>query len=100
VTPRPFRVELSPEAKSTKDDLEVTNPKRFRKVLKTLALLETNHHHPSLNIHKFKSKKGPNGEQVWVAYVENNVPAAYRLLWCHLQGRAGTIFVIAVTTHP
>lgn len=39
--------------------------KIFKAVLKTLAFMEANLRHPSLNAHEFKSLKGPLGEKVF-----------------------------------
>ncbi|BBJ31349.1 hypothetical protein RAS_04580 [Rickettsia asiatica] len=55
--------------------------KRLKAVKKTLAYLQMNPRHPSLNTHKYKSIKGHNGEEIFEAYAENNTPTAYRIFW-------------------
>ena len=50
--------------------------KRLKAVRKALGYLETNPKHPSLNTHKYTSLSGPNNEEVFEAYAENNTPAA------------------------
>ena len=48
-----FRLEFQPEAEAVLTDLQQTNPKKYRKVLKTLGLMQTNIRHPSLKTHKY-----------------------------------------------
>ncbi len=68
-------------------------------VLKTLGLLQSNPRHPGLHTHKYDRFTGPNGEDVFAAYVENRTPAAYRLFFCYGPER-GQITVLAITQHP
>ena len=51
----------------------------LKAVRKCLELLETNLRHPSLKTHEFRSLKGPNGEKVFEAYVQQKTPGAYRI---------------------
>jgi hypothetical protein len=60
---------------NAKDDFEQLqndpSKKRILKdVLKTFAFMETNLRHPSLNTHEYKNFKGPDGEKVFTAYVQ------------------------------
>jgi len=73
--------------------------KRFKAIRKALGYLETNPKHPGLNTHKYQSIKGPNGEEVFEAYAENNTPAAYRIFWCYGPNKK-EITIIAITPHP
>lgn len=73
--------------------------KRLKAVRKTLAYLQTNPRHPSLNTHKYSSIKGENGEEIFEAYVENKTPAAYRIFWCY-GPKKGQITIKAITPHP
>jgi hypothetical protein len=73
--------------------------KRLKAVRKALGLLEHNPRHPGLNTHKFTSKRGPNGEDVFEAYAENNTPGAYRIFWIYGPGK-DVITVVAITAHP
>jgi hypothetical protein len=78
----------------------------LRQVRKVLALLETNLRHPSLNTHKFRSLRGPNGEEVFEAYVQNQTPGAYRVFFFYgpdrVEGsrRIPVLTIIAITPHP
>jgi plasmid stabilization system protein ParE len=71
----------------------------LKAVRKTLGLIETNLRHPSLNTHEFTSLKGPNGEKVFEAYVQQRTPAAYRIFWYYDPGR-NQITIVAITPHP
>lgn len=56
-----FSLKLSTEAKETITYLEQNQPKKYRKVIKTLAFMETNLRHQSLNTHKYLDLFGQNG---------------------------------------
>lgn len=68
-------------------------------VKKTLALMQHNLRHPSLNTHEFTSLKGPHGEKVFEAYAQHNTPGAYRIFW-YYGPRKNQISVVAITAHP
>jgi hypothetical protein len=97
----PFALLFTAEADGQMDKLE-ENPalaKRRKAVNKALAFLEHNPRHPGLNTHKFGALKGPNDEDVFEAYAENNSPGAYRIFWCYGPGK-DVITVLAITPHP
>ncbi len=94
-----FRLQFSTEAKEVLASLEQTDSKKYKKVLKTLGLMESNLRHLSLNTHKYESLIGPNGEEVFEAYVENKTPAAFRIFWHYGPGRE-VITILAITPHP
>lgn len=77
-----------------------------RQVRKILALLETNLRHPSLNTHKFRSLRGPHGEEIFEAYVQNETPGAYRVFFFYgpdrVEGgrRIPVLTIVAITPHP
>ncbi|HAH19440.1 MAG: hypothetical protein A2Y00_09960 [Omnitrophica WOR_2 bacterium GWF2_43_52] len=68
-------------------------------VKKTLALMQHNLRHPSLNTHEFTSLKGPHGEKVFEAYAQASTPGAYRIFW-YYGPRKNQISVAAITPHP
>lgn len=78
----------------------------FKQVRKTLGLLEQNLRHPSLNTHKFRSLRGPAGEEVFEAYVQNQTPGAYRVFFYYGPDRieAGrripVLTIVDITPHP
>ena len=97
----PFVIKLTIFAASDYQYLE-DNPafaKRFKAVRKTIGLLENNPRHPSLNTHKYQTKRGESGEDVFEAYAENNTPGAYRIFW-HYGPEKNMITIIAITPHP
>lgn len=78
---------------------EKSQAKQLRAVRKTLAYLQTNPRHPSLNTHKYTSIDGPRGEEIFEAYAENRTPAAFRIFWYYGPEKK-QITVVAITKHP
>ena len=71
----------------------------LKAVKKCLGFLETNLRHPSLSTHEFHSLKGPNGEKVFEAYVQQKTSGAYRIFWYYGPER-GMITIVAIVPHP
>lgn len=94
-----FRLALTSEARSTLTELAEFDPKKYKKVVKTLGLMEVNLRHPGLKTHKYESLQGPNGEDVFEAYVENRTPEAYRVFWIY-GPESAQITIVAITPHP
>ena len=94
-----FKLLLTETAQISLDDLKQSAPSKLKKVYKTFGLLQTNPKHPSLQTHEYKSLKGPNGEKVFEAYVENKTPSAFRIFWYYGPGKE-MITVFAITPHP
>ncbi|MFM1841272.1 MAG: hypothetical protein RLZZ490_3 [Cyanobacteriota bacterium] len=94
-----FQLRFVPSAVTTMEALERENPSKYRKVLKTLGLMETNLRHPSLNTHKYTAIQGKNGEEVFESYVENKTPGAFRVFW-HYGPNRQEITILAITPHP
>jgi mRNA-degrading endonuclease RelE of RelBE toxin-antitoxin system len=93
-----FRLLFTTEAKEALAKLQQTDSKKYQKVLKTLGLMETNLRHPGLNTHKYESLSGPNGEEIFEAYVENKTPGAFRVFW-YYGPEQGIITILAITHH-
>lgn len=99
---------LTPEARRNLAALEKAAAKRaiLKQVRKTLALLETNLRHPSLQTHLFRSLQGPNGEEIFEAYAQNQTPGAYRIFFYYgpdrIEGktRVPVLTIVAITPHP
>ena len=96
-----FRIRLAKEAKNQYDDLQLDGglEKRYKAVKKTLQFLKHNPRHPSLQTHKYTSLKGPQGEEIFESYAEQNTPAAYRIFWYYGPDN-DQITVISITPHP
>ena len=96
------------EAQSSLKALETTPSKAgvLKQVRKVLGYLETNPRHPSLNTHQYDSLSGPNGEEVFEAYAQNDAPGAYRVFFMYgpdrKEGkkRVPGLTIIAITPHP
>ena len=71
----------------------------LKAVLKTLALMENNLRHPSLNTHEFTSLCGPNKEKIFEAYVQQKAPGAYRIFWYYGPAQK-QITLVAIVPHP
>lgn len=96
-----FALRFTPDAE---DDLislkkDLSKAKILKAVLKTLALMETNLRHPSLNTHEFTSMCGPKGEKVFEAYAQQSTPGAYRIFWYYGPGK-NVISIMAILPHP
>lgn len=72
---------------------------RFKKVRKTLGLLELDPRYPGLNSHKYSSISGAAGEEIWESYVENKTPSAWRVFW-HYGPNADQITIVSIAAHP
>jgi len=89
---------------SAEDDLKLLAAEKGKKavkkaVVKSLKLMGTNLKHPSLNTHKYDEMEGPNGEDVFESYAQNNTPGAYRIFWHYGPGKR-EITILAITPHP
>jgi len=68
--------------------------------------MEINLRHPSLATHKYESLEGPNGEEVFEAYAQNQTPGAYRVFFVYgpdrTEGkkRIPVLTIVAITPHP
>ena len=97
----PFTLHMSLVAWAEYQALEhnPSNMKRLKAVRKAIALLQHNPRHPGLKTHKYSSKRGEQGEEVFEAYAENNTPGAYRIFWSYGPGK-DAITIVAITAHP
>jgi len=78
----------------------------YKQTLRTLGLLETDLRHPSLNTHVYDSLRGPGGEKIFEAYVQNNTPGAYRVFFFYGPDelnkgkRIPVLTIFAIVSHP
>lgn len=94
-----FEIRLSPEAEQILKALEKRNPKKHKKVQKTLAYMAVDLRHQSLQTHKYDEMEGPEDQEVFESYVENRTPGAYRVFWYYGPGQ-GVITVYYISPHP
>ena len=96
-----FELIFTEKADSQFDTLEPSKDKKaiLKAVRKTLALMETDLRHPSLQTHEYSDLEGVNGEKVFESYAQNQTPGAYRIFW-HYGPQKGQITVVAIIPHP
>lgn len=99
--PGGHRLKLTPRAEEQRGWLKGTNARRFKKVTKALRFLKENPAHPGLSAHKWDALKGkaPDGGDMWVAYVENRTPSAWRIFFFHDSRDPGLIYVTSIEPH-
>ena len=95
----PFRLLIQPLPEAQLSRLERENPKKHKKVLKCLGMLEMNPRHPGLSSHRYEDYDDVHGEKIWESYVENKTPGAFRVFW-HYGPDEGELTVVTVTPHP
>lgn len=96
-----FDLIFTEKADSQLDFLEHSKDKKtvLKAVRKTLALMETDLKHPSLQTHEYSDLEGANGEKVFESYAQNRTPGAYRIFW-HYGPLKRQITVVAIVPHP
>lgn len=94
-----FRLIFNDDAKEQFQDLENAKARQaaFKAVCKTLAFMETNLRHPSLNTYEFSSLERPNGEKIFESYAQNKTPGAFRVFWYYGKNE---ITVVSIIPHP
>lgn len=86
-------VEKIETKKATKDEIRF-----YKRLRKTLMLLQNNPHHNSLHSHEIAILTKRYGIKVWESYIENNTPAAGRIFWIYYP--IGSITIIGIEPHP
>jgi hypothetical protein len=78
-----FELNWTDTAKETYASLksDASKGKQYKAVKKAIKLLSRDPRHPTLQTYEFTSLKGPTGENVFEAYIQQNIPAAYRIFW-------------------
>lgn len=96
-----MKLHFSNQAIEDLDELknDPSKKKVLKAVLKTLALLEHDLRHPSLNTHEFISFKGPQGQKLFEAYAQQKTPGAYRIFWYYGPDR-NCITIASILPHP
>jgi hypothetical protein len=81
-----FELLFTEQASSDLSELEKNraHAKRLKAIQKAMGYLQTNPRHPGMKTHKYTSLTGPNGEEVFEAYAENQTPGAYRIFWFYV----------------
>jgi len=92
-----FTKEAEIQLKKLKNDRG--KAKQYKAVVKSLKLLKENPRHPSLQSHKYRTLKGPDGEDIFEAYAQQNTPSTYRIFFCYSKKKE-QIVVISIIPHP
>lgn len=73
------------------------HPEKKSKIRKALRFLSTDPTHPSLGTHTFQGRTGPEGRTIYISYVENNTPSAWRIYWSY--GGKDEIIIVYLGPH-
>jgi hypothetical protein len=92
-----FTIDAKDQLIQLKSDKSLS--KRFNAVKKAIQYLAHNPRHTSLNTHEFTAIKSRKGEKIFVAYAEQDTPAAYRIFRHYGPGKE-QITIFAITPHP
>jgi hypothetical protein len=77
---------------------DTSKKKQYQATKKAVQYLSVNPRHPGLQTHEYHSIKGPKGEKVFEAYIEQNTPNAYRIFWYYGDAH-GAITILTITPH-
>ena len=96
----PFTLVFTDEADSVLRDLRQPALRaKLKKTQKGLRLLrDIGPRHPGLHSHRYESMTGPNGEEVWESYLENQTPSAWRVFWIYSE--PDTLIILTLGPHP
>lgn len=95
-----FQIKFTPESDEQLEEIRAAKDKKnvSKALNKILGYMETNIRHPSLNTHKYDEFVGPDGEEIFESYVQNNAPGAYRVYWFY-GPKKGQITIIDIAPH-
>ncbi|TYR15425.1 hypothetical protein FYJ89_02490 [Corynebacterium urealyticum] len=80
----PFKIQYTPSAAEDLEKALVKYPQKRKKVKKAIGFLkDPGPSHPGLNTHTLKGKTAGNGETIYISYVENRTPQAWRIYWSY-----------------
>lgn len=96
-----FELQFTEEADRDMEELRNDYSKKAiaKAIIKSLRFMTTHLKHPSLNTHKYDEFSGPNGEEIFESYAQNNTPGAYRIFWYYGPGKK-VITIVRITPHP
>ena len=79
----------------------------LKQVRKTLGYLETNLRAKSLQTHEYESLTRRYGKKIFEAYVQQNIPGAYRVFWHYGPDEINkngnhipVITILSIVPHP
>lgn len=85
--------------KKENDTLNSDEKKLYKKLVKTIRLLEENPFYNSLETHEIDELTERYGMKVWQSYMENRKPKASRIYWVYGPDKKD-ITIIGLEPHP
>src|SRR5712691_11302328 len=85
--------------RARRDQLDKTEQKFYRKLIKALGYLRENPRHNSLASHEIDVLSRKCGFRVFQSYLENKTPAAGRMFWAYGPDK-GDITILGIEPHP
>ena len=95
----PYRLLFQNLPETQLRDLTHRNPKKDKRVLKCLGLLEVDPRYPGLHSHRYEDFDDVHRQKIWESYVENKTPGAFRIFW-HYGPDEGEITIVAIAPQP
>lgn len=79
-----FKIQYTPSAAEGLGKELAKHPDKRKKVKKAIGFLEDpGPSYPSLNTHTMRGKTSNNNETIYISYVENHTPQAWRIYWSY-----------------
>lgn len=85
--------------KADNGNLNKTELKLFKQLVKAFGFLSQNPRHPGLSSHEISDLTKRYGMKVWESYLENNTPSAGRIFWVYGPDQKD-ITIIGIEPHP
>jgi hypothetical protein len=85
--------------RARRDQLDKTEQKFYRKLVKALGYLRENPRHNSLASHEIDVLSRRCGLRVFQSYLESKTPAAGRVFWAYGPDK-GDITILGIEAHP
>lgn len=95
-----FKLQMTPESKLQLSSIMQDKSKLGlqKQLKKALTLLSENPKYPSLKSHPLAGSEESTGIKVWTSYVQNNTPAAHRILWAYSKTQK-EIIILQIIPH-
>lgn len=98
---KPFKLKFTELAHQQFKELQANKSKQsqYKAVGKTLAQMQQDLRHPSLNTHEYGKLSREKGYKIFESYAQNKTPGAFRI-FCRYGPGKDEIEIIAITPHP
>ncbi|MCK7675909.1 hypothetical protein [Corynebacterium pygosceleis] len=79
-----MKIKITVEAQDDFEKAHKKYPAKINKIKKTIRILEEEGpDYPGLHTHVMKGQKAPGGGNIYISYVENKTPSAWRIYWSY-----------------